>query len=122
MATRPLSRASKWCAAAAMSGALVFGGVAAATSAASAAAPAAKKPAVKIINYSYMPKSITVKAGTTIIWTNNDNTGHTVTFKAFGSPVLGQGKTWSHSFTAAGTFKYHCTLHPEMTGKVIVTS
>jgi len=64
-----------------------------------------------------------VKAGTTVTWTNRDDDAHTVTSVAntFRSPGLDTGETFSYTFTRAGTFEYFCTLHPLMTGKVVVT-
>jgi plastocyanin len=60
--------------------------------------------------------------GTTVTWTNLDSTVHTVTSGtgAFDSGALGQNATFSYTFNSRGTFNYHCTLHPFMTGKVIV--
>jgi plastocyanin len=79
---------------------------------------------VSIENFSFSPATITVKKGTTVTWTNNDTTAHTVTAdsgNAFDSGTMEQGKTFSHTFDSAGTFKYHCTLHSDMHGTVTVT-
>ncbi|HYY65575.1 MAG TPA: cupredoxin family copper-binding protein [Nitrososphaeraceae archaeon] len=79
---------------------------------------------------SYNPSPLTVKVGTTVVWTNNDSTLHTVTSglpsggpvgKLFDSSYLSPGKTFNYTFSTAGTFDYHCTLHPTMVGKVIVS-
>ena len=79
---------------------------------------------------SYNPSPLTVKVGTTVVWTNNDSTLHTVTSglpsggpvgKLFDSSYLSPGKTFNYTFSKAGTFDYHCTLHPTMVGKVIVS-
>jgi plastocyanin len=119
MMTRSVTRVTKWCAAAALSGALVVGGVGI-TSA--SAQPAAKTAAVKIQNFAFKPKTLTVAVGTKVTFTNFDSTGHNVTFSGFGSHTLGTGQAYSHKFTTAGTFKYYCSLHPDMTGKIVVTS
>lgn len=81
--------------------------------------------AVSIENLSFVPTSLTVKAGTTVTWTNNDSTSHTVTSltgSELSSGTLGVGQTYSHTFTTAGTYQYHCTIHTSMTGTVIVTN
>jgi plastocyanin len=86
-----------------------------------AAAPNAVKT-VSIQNYLFTPRTLKIKINTKVIWTNNDTVGHNVEFTAFGSKhTLPTGKTWSHKFTADGTFSYRCTLHPQMVGKVVVS-
>lgn len=66
--------------------------------------------------------AITVKAGTTVKWTNNDSSTHTVTAddNSFNSGDIAPGGTYSHTFSAAGTINYHCKYHSMMTGKVTV--
>ena len=66
--------------------------------------------------------AITVKAGTTVKWTNNDNTAHTVTAddNSFDSGNIPAGGSYSRTFNTAGTINYHCKLHSGMTGKVTV--
>lgn len=80
-------------------------------------------PAVNIANFAFTPPSLTVPAGTTVTWTNNDTTTHTVTAdnKSFDSGALNPGKTFTFTFTQAGTFTYKCTIHPMMTGTIVVT-
>jgi plastocyanin len=73
----------------------------------------------------YAPPSFTVKAGTTVTWVNHDGSVHTVTSKGsnlFDSGNIPTGGTFSYKFTQAGTYNYYCTIHPWMTGTVIVTS
>jgi plastocyanin len=88
-----------------------------------AAAPAAAgKAEVKIDNFSFSPAALTVKAGTQITWTNGDDIPHTVvgdghTFK---SKVLGAGEKFTFTAGKPGTYSYSCSIHPNMTGKVIV--
>lgn len=79
---------------------------------------------VTINNFSFSPAAITVKAGTTVTWTNQDTAGHTVVGDSQGGPsssLLNQGQSYSFTFTAAGTFAYHCGVHPSMVGSVTVT-
>jgi len=63
-----------------------------------------------------------VAVGTTITLTNRDDVPHNVvsTEKKFASPVLDTDEQFSHSFDAAGTYKYYCSIHPKMTGEVVV--
>ena len=86
------------------------------------AVPAATSAKVSIANFAFGPATLTVKAGTTVVWTNNDLVAHTVTFTdVANSPVLGRGATFSRTFTAPGTFAYICSIHPFMHGTVVVT-
>ena len=73
-------------------------------------------------NTAFTPGSITVAVNTTITWTNKDGTNHTVTSDStlFDSGSIGNGGTFSHQFTVAGTFSYHCKIHSGMTGMIIV--
>src|SRR5919197_3351347 len=77
----------------------------------------------------YNPSPLKVKAGTTVTWTNNDSTLHTVSSglpeqgavgTLFDSSLIAPGKTYTHTFDKPGTFDYSCTLHPFMHGQVIV--
>jgi plastocyanin len=72
------------------------------------------------------PATITIVVGVnnTVTWTNNDNTLHTITSDSgsFGSGLLNSGDRWSYTFTTAGTYGYHCSIHSWMTGTVIVKS
>jgi plastocyanin len=77
---------------------------------------------VKIDNFSFGPAELTVSAGTTVTWTNRDDIPHTVvsTDKVFKSKVLDTDEKFSYTFTQVGSFPYFCSIHPKMTGKVIV--
>ena len=85
---------------------------------------AAKHPTaeVKIDNFTFGPVSLEVAAGTTVTWTNRDDIPHTVVAddKTFKSKALDTDDTFSYTFDKTGTFPYFCSLHPHMTGKVIV--
>jgi plastocyanin len=79
---------------------------------------------VKIDNFSFGPATLTVPVGTTVTWTNRDDIPHTVVStddpKAFKSKVLDTDEQFSYTFTKTGIFPYFCSVHPKMTGKVIV--
>jgi plastocyanin len=78
-------------------------------------------------NIQFSPKTVTVKKGTTVEWTNNDSVNHDVTKMtgpgpnfSSGSGNLGAGDTYKVTFKTAGTIKYQCTIHPGMTGTIVV--
>jgi plastocyanin len=77
---------------------------------------------VWIQGMSFTPAIITVTAGTTVTWTNKDAVGHTVTSTTgiFNSGSFGQSKTYSQIFTSTGSYPYFCSIHPSMTGTVVV--
>jgi len=102
---------------------LALGAMAGFLTVAIAAGPArAAGTDVKIDNFTFAPQQITVKAGTTVIWTNGDDIPHTVTSKTgvFKSKALDTGDSFSFTFTTPGTFPYFCALHPHMTGSIVV--
>ena len=90
--------------------------------AAKAQRPAAATSEVKIDNFSFGPGTLTVAVGSTVVWTNHDDIPHTVvsTEGVFKSKVLDTDEKFSYTFTKAGTFPYFCSIHPKMTGKVVV--
>jgi amicyanin len=94
----------------------------------SVAAPAATPTAtatadVGIINFGFTPAALTVKVGTTVVWTNKDTIAHTVNFKSgINSAVLNQNDKFTHTFTTPGTYDYICSIHPFMHGSVTVTA
>ena len=79
---------------------------------------------VKIDNFSFGPASVTVAVGTTVTWTNRDDIPHTVVStddpKAFKSKVLDTDEKFSYTFAKPGTYPYFCSVHPKMTGTVVV--
>src|SRR6266849_6682860 len=90
--------------------------------AASAQEKAATSADVKIVNFSFGPATLSVTVGTTVTWTNRDDIPHTVvsTDKVFKSKVLDTDEKFSYTFTKAGTYPYFCSIHPKMTGQVVV--
>jgi plastocyanin len=80
---------------------------------------------VTIANFAFAPADITIKKGTTMTWTNQDSTSHTVTENdgknGPNASPMNQDQTYSFTFNETGTFHYHCIIHPEMTGTVTVT-
>ena len=77
---------------------------------------------VKIDNFVFGPQTLTVPVGATVTWTNSDDIPHTSvsTEGVFKSKVLDTDEKFSYTFTKAGTYPYYCTIHPKMTGKVVV--
>jgi plastocyanin len=81
----------------------------------------AEDTAVNIDNFTFEPKELTVKVGTTVIWKNRDDIPHTVVSAGkFRSKTMDTDGTFTFTFTAAGEYKYFCSLHPHMTGMVKV--
>ncbi|HZS27378.1 MAG TPA: cupredoxin family copper-binding protein [Candidatus Angelobacter sp.] len=82
------------------------------------------KPAteVKIDNFVFAPNPVTVPAGTTIRWTNRDDIPHNVVAedKSFKSKVMDTDESFTYTFSKPGTYIYFCSIHPRMTGKVVV--
>ena len=77
---------------------------------------------MKIDNFTFNPKQVTVKAGDTITWVNHDDIPHTVTSQtqAFRSKALDTDDKFSFTFATPGTYPYFCALHPQMTGTIVV--
>ena len=84
--------------------------------------PSGPNAEVKIDNFSFAPETIKVSVGTTVTWTNRDDIPHTVvsTDGVFKSKVRDTDEKFSFTFTKAGTYPYYCSVHPKMTGKVVV--
>ena len=78
--------------------------------------------AITIDNFTFQAPALTVAAGTTVTWTNNDDIPHTVRAVdgSFHSKALDSADSYSFTFTKPGVYSYFCTLHPKMVGKVIV--
>jgi plastocyanin len=77
---------------------------------------------VRIDNFSFTPLRLTVKAGTTVKWENGDDIPHNIvsTTKVFRSKVLDTAESFSFTFTTPGVYDYFCSLHPHMTGTIVV--
>jgi plastocyanin len=77
---------------------------------------------VKIGNFRFTPQAITVPIGTRVRWTNGDDIPHTVVSeeRVFKSKALDTDDQFTFTFTTPGTYKYFCSLHPRMTGTVVV--
>ena len=80
----------------------------------------AGKAAVSIENFAFNPASLTISAGTTVVWTNNDSAGHDVKSPDFTSPMMAKGQTYEYKFDKAGTYEYICGVHPAMKGTIVV--
>jgi plastocyanin/multisubunit Na+/H+ antiporter MnhC subunit len=89
-------------------------------------APAAHALGHQVImsGYAFGPRSLTITAGDTVTWVNQDTAPHDVKTtsgpESIHSPLLNKGGTWSHTFTAAGSYGYLCTVHPGMTAQLVV--
>ncbi len=84
--------------------------------------PSAATGEVKIDNFSFGPQTVTVPVGATVTWTNRDDIPHTSvsTDGVFKSKVMDTDEKFSYTFTKAGTYPYYCSIHPKMTGQVVV--
>jgi plastocyanin len=80
----------------------------------------ASDSAVFISGFAFEPTDLRVNVGTTVTWTNNDPTPHTVTGKGFDTGPLDQNVSGTVTFESAGTFDYSCAIHPNMQGRVVV--
>ena len=78
---------------------------------------------VGIVDFAFDPSSVAVDAGATVTWTNQGPSPHTVTADdgSFDSGTLNAGASFSFTFASAGTVSYHCTIHPNMVGSVVVS-
>jgi plastocyanin len=93
------------------------------TAAGEAVVAAAASPAtIDIDNFAFTPPTLTVTAGTTVIWKNEDDSPHRIGDKngTFKSAALDTDDTFSHTFAAPGEYPYICTIHPYMVGKIVV--
>jgi plastocyanin len=86
-------------------------------------AAAQNATAVSIVDFEFQPATLTVAQGTTVTWTNNGTQNHSATGDAgeFDTGIMAPGQSGSFTFANAGTFNYHCTVHPFMLGTITVT-
>jgi plastocyanin len=75
---------------------------------------------VTIVNFQFNPGTLTIKAGDTVEWKNNDSATHTIVFDNFKSGSVNQGDSYKHTFDTAGTFNYSCGIHPSMKETIVV--
>jgi len=75
---------------------------------------------VAIRNFAFTPSALTVAAGTTVTWVNEDSAPHTLKSDSFASGKLGRGDSFSFTFRETGAYTYVCGIHPSMKGKIIV--
>lgn len=108
-----------WIFCVAMSVVLALAGLSSLERALAASSPAAE---VRIDNFSFTPATLSVKAGTQITWTNGDDIPHTVVSEdqSFKSKVLDTDEEFTFTASKPGTYTYFCSIHPKMTGKVVV--
>jgi plastocyanin len=80
------------------------------------------KAEVKIDNFVFGPQTMTVPAGATVTWTNKDDIPHTAvsTDGVFKSKVMDTDEKFAYTFAKPGTYSYYCSIHPKMTGKIVV--
>lgn len=75
-------------------------------------------------NFAFNPASLSVKVGTKVTWTNSDSAPHTVVSdpngNMFNSQTLQEGDSFSFTFDKVGSFPYHCSIHPDMRGTIVV--
>ena len=96
--------------------------IAGSTSVTASDQPSAANAIVKIDNFVFGPQTLTVPVGTTVTWTNKDDIPHTTvsTDGIFKSKVMDTDEEFSYKFTKSGTYSYYCSVHPKMTGKIVV--
>jgi len=76
---------------------------------------------VNINHFVFEPKVLTIKAGQAVTWVHNDNVAHSViSGNLFESPALNRGDKFSFTFNTPGEYEFYCSIHPSMTGKIIV--
>jgi plastocyanin len=85
---------------------------------------AARAVTIKIDNFTFAPADLTIAAGTTVTWKNDDGEVHKVQddHKGFSSAALDTDDSFSHTFAAPGVYHYFCSVHPYMVGKIVVKS
>ena len=91
---------------------------------ANAGAGNTESPSIDIDNFVFSPSRLTINMGQAITWTNHDDEPHTVAFdnEPTRSPPLDKDEKYTRTFSVAGEYRYHCSLHPHMIGVVVVES
>jgi plastocyanin len=106
-----------------MAAVAVLGAVLAGFAGSAAAGEKPVAPQITVDNFSFAPPTLTVAAGTEVTWVNHDDIPHTVVSEdktTFKSRALDTDEKFSFTFSKPGTYTYFCSIHPKMTGKVIV--
>lgn len=75
---------------------------------------------VTIQNFAFSPQTLTIKSGATVTWTNMDSAPHRIKSDTFNSNNLSQGQSFEYKFNTPGTYDYYCSIHPSMSGQIIV--
>ncbi len=78
---------------------------------------------IQISNFAFVPSTLTIRKGDTVVWTNTDPVSHTVTSDSgseLNSALIPNGQNYSHTFNTAGTYSYHCSVHVTMKGQITV--
>lgn len=86
------------------------------------AGPASAAKHVTVTDFSFSPAKVRIHVGGTVVWDFQARHTTTSNHGLWDSGVKHAGQSFRHTFHSAGTFRYHCTLHPEMTGKVVVVA
>ncbi len=99
-----------------------YGSSSSKTTTAASTSQASGGSSVTIQGFAFSPSTLTVSVGTKVTWTNKDGTTHTVTSDTgvFNSGNVANGGSYSYTFNTAGTFQYHCSIHSNMTGTIVV--
>jgi plastocyanin len=85
---------------------------------------AAQTATIKIDNFRFLPPDLTVPAGTTVAWKNDDDSPHRIAGLngAYASAALDTDDSYTHTFATPGVYSYICSIHPYMKGKIVVTA
>lgn len=86
----------------------------------SSAVDAKDSATIEINNFAFNPDTVTIKAGGSVTFVQKDSIQHDVTFDNKKSPLLKEGENYVIAFDKTGSYKYHCSIHPSMNGKIIV--
>ena len=121
-AQTPLSRGGGSGRVAAAAALMLLGATPVGPAAASAQTPNAAPPVVSISNFTFSPRTLSITAGATVTWVNQDDVPHALVAvdRSFRSKVMDTDERFSFTFTKPGEYAYFCSIHPMMTGKIVV--
>lgn len=101
--------------------ALVLAGIRSGVAAGEGTAQASRSATVSIVDFAFKPATVTIGAGSKVVFSNTSGRAHTATRKgSFSTGRIKAGKSASIRFAKRGTYAYHCTIHPFMHGKIVV--